>query len=547
MSVRLLVAVVGLAVAYHYSLGTLLGAWRYQTPLSELALVPPLAAALLVLAAIRHRHVGKIRLGRLDFVVAGFFLGLVVLPAVVGPVVYSNYVWPMRLDLLTLPLAAAATCVLLFGTRSLVAFVFPLAFLFLAWPLPHSIAVEHLLGTITSWTAAAVTAVVGIVPLAEPVPAADDARYTVTHGGSEFVLSVGSACSGINSLVGFLVVGVACIYLIQGPVRRRLLWLAVGLPVVWVFNILRILLIFVAGRWYGESAAIDVVHPIGGLLALNAAFIVLLLLIPPFGLALRSVSAPADSGTPLSKPAPPAERPTNRGIAVRVAVLAPVVLVLALANGQLAAAGRTFDNHGLPKVKPFAANPVAGWRWRAERVAKFPWARQYFGDDATWVRYRIDRSAAPSSRRFTVWADSIVTSDLGALRAFPVRECYDFHRYGVSLARRVEIGGVVGQLLAFSDGKGLLWHALTWEWPVRRGAGKVEHERMTLLASSVAHPLRPEPTRESASLRTAVLSALNLFEPDQDSNPVVSGALEEVAADMIARRITGTTSGVPQD
>ena len=533
---RLLIAIAAVALAYHQSLGALFSDWRYQTPLSELALVPPLAAGLLVLASLRHRHVGKIRLGRVDFAVAGTLLALVLLLAVLAPVVYTNYVWPMRLDLLTLPLAASATCVLLFGTRSLLAFAFPLGFLFLAWPLPHSILVEHLTTGFTSWTAGAVTAVVNVVPLAEAIPASGNSRFAVTHEGNEFVLSVGSACSGVNSLIGFLIVGTACLYLIRGKLGRRLLWLASGLALVWLFNVLRILAIFAVGRLFGEGAAIDVIHPVAGLIALNAAFLILLLLVRRYGLVFRGLADRANSGTPLSDPAPVSERPTNRLILSRLAVLVPAALVLALANSQLALSATTFDNAGLPKLQRFAAHPVVGSHWRVQRTRELPWARVHFGDDATWVRYRINARREPS-KRFTAWADSIVTPDLGALHAFPTRDCYDLHDFAVSLAQRVDIAGVVGQLLVFTDGKGLRWHALTWQWPVRDEDRSIAHERITLLASSLARPAQARPPPRATGVRDAVLSAFNLLDPDRDTNPSVSHALENLAADMIAERL----------
>jgi exosortase len=537
VTTRLLIAAAAVAVAYHHSLGALFSNWRYQTPLSELALVPPLAAGLLLLASLRHRHVGRIRLGRVDFAVAGALLAVAVMPAVLAPVLYPNYAWATRLDLLTLPLAAAATCVLLFGTRSLVAFAFPLGFLFLAWPLPHSILAEHLIEGFTSWTAAAVTEFVDHVPLAEAVPGSDSSRFALMHEGKEFVVSVGSACSGVNSLIGFLIVGTACLYVIRGKLGRRLLWLASGLALVWTFNVLRILGIFAVGRFFGEDAAIEVIHPVAGLIALNAAVLILLLLVPRYGLAFRGLAARAHSGTPLSDPAPLSERPTNRLVLSRMAFLAPAVLVLALANSQLALSANTFDNAGLPRLQEFAAHPFVGPHWRVKRARELPWARAHFGEEATWVRYRIRARREPASTRLTAWADSIVTPDLGALHAFPARDCYDFHDFAVSLAQRVDIGGVVGQLLVFTDGKGLRWHALTWQWPVRDEDRSIAHERITLLASSLAKPTRRRPPARSTGVRDAVLSAFNLLEPDRDTNPSVSQALRRLAADMIAERL----------
>ena len=60
---RLMLVIAATVVAFRFSLSTILDGFTYQSTQGDLALVPPIAAALLVLAAFRHRHVGAVKLG----------------------------------------------------------------------------------------------------------------------------------------------------------------------------------------------------------------------------------------------------------------------------------------------------------------------------------------------------------------------------------------------------------------------------------------------------------------------------------------------------
>jgi hypothetical protein len=142
---RLATAIVAVALAYRFSLGTLAADWRYDTPLADLVLVPPLAAALLFAALRRHRFVAFLRLGRFDYAFAGLLIAAALGLLAAGPTLWSKYFWAMRIDLLTLPLFAAAVVVLLFGSRALIPLGFPVLFLLLAWPLPYEALLEHAL------------------------------------------------------------------------------------------------------------------------------------------------------------------------------------------------------------------------------------------------------------------------------------------------------------------------------------------------------------------------------------------------------------------
>ena len=294
------------AIAYSFSLETLVGGWRYQTPLADLALVPFLAALLLVAAYRRHPHVVDLRLARIDVILAVVLHFVALALLVAGPVIWSKYFWATRLDLLTLPLFVAAAVMLLFGTRALIRFGFALTFLLLVWPLPYHALIERTLGFFTAITTWAATTLAGPLGLAQPDPATEG-LFMVEHNGEQFSVLVGSACSGVNTLVGFLVVGVFGLYFVRGAASRRLLWLVVGAALVWSFNVVRILGILAVGKSYGERAAFEVLHPVAGLLALNAAALVLVLLMRPFGLRWRRA---VEVDSPLAEPGEPQERAT---------------------------------------------------------------------------------------------------------------------------------------------------------------------------------------------------------------------------------------------
>ena len=520
------------AIAYYFSLETLVGGWRYQTPLADLALVPFLAALLLVAAYRRHPHVVDLRLARIDVILASFCILVALALLVAGPVIWSKYFWATRLDLLTLPLFVSAGVMLLFGTRALIRFGFALTFLLLVWPLPYHALIERTLGfftAITTWTA---TTLAGPLGLAQADPATEG-LFMVEHEGEQFSVLVGSACSGVNTLVRFLVVGIFGLYFVRGTAGRRLLWLVLGAALVWSFNVVRILGILAVGKSYGERAAFEVLHPVAGLLALNAAALVLVLLMRPFGLRWRRA---VEVDSPLAVPGEPHERATPTRFLRRFALLAFATVVIALANGTLRDAARGLTNDGRPAVAPFTASPVVGSGWQAEPLETIGWATPYYGKHSSWVRYRV-RPASANGAAFTIWLDAVRSPDLGALNAYTLAHCYDFHDFDVNLARRVDLSdGVIGQAFVY-DTPRATWHVVSWQWPVLLEDGRTEHERIVMLASAESSPETVE--GGSGGVRDWLLSLLDLRAPSEDDNPELTKALTAVATAAVRERVRG--------
>jgi len=534
---RMMLVVAATVVAFRFSLSTMLDGFTYQSTQGDLALVPPIAAALLVLAAFRHRHVGAVKLGKIDLALAGFFIMIAALALIVAPVTTSSYYWTLRPDMLTLPLVAAAGVALFFGARALFAFIFPLCFLLLAWPLPYSVLLENALTRLTAATVASVEAVNGVVGIAH---SQGDGLFLIERHGHAFSVSVASACSGVESLIGFLIIGVAALYLVTGSILRRGLWLFCGLVAVWIANVLRILTILLVARTFGQHAAFDWLHPALGLIVINLVATALWCLRGRFGLGHRSPFAPAVSDTPLGRSVPLAERATPLAIGRRALLFGLIAAGLGVADGQLSGIAAAFANDGLPAVASFDSHPSAGADWKVGDVRTITWAKTYFGGASTWRRFHLT-PARPTSHPFTVWVDAIDTPDLAALAAHPVLRCYNFHGEDVLASTSVVLDhGVVGHDYVYRATSGGIWHALTWEWPVSSAAGHVSHERIVILASSdLTVPVGARSPQGDSLWADSILNLLGGAGSNHDPNPALTKSVVGAAESIIDARLKG--------
>jgi len=453
-----------------------------------------------------------------------------------APALWSQCSWALWIAPLSLPWFAGARLVLLFAARALVPLAFPIAFLLLAWPLPYLALLERGLTAFTNATAWAVAHAASFTHVASVIAASGDSRYFVEHGGNPIVVSVASACSGVNALIGFGVVGIAALWLVRGPVVRRLAWLLAGAALVWALNVVRIVGVFLVAHLLGEHAAFDLLHPVAGIIALNLAFVLLIWLLPLFGLERRRLDDFEVVDTPLARTALPAHQATPWRIGPRLLLLVVLTGAFALADGQLGSAAKGLEETGRPAVAAFMDRPTAGRGWTVQRIDEIGWASPYYGRHSSWIRYRLRPVGALASQgRFTVWTDAVLSPDLGALNAYTLAHCYAFHRFHVQVSRRVDLGdGVVGQLFVYRTSR-TVWHALAWQWPVLRG-DKVEHEGIVLLANTTTRPRMTTDAR-SSWLTEHMLTYLNSHHRNNDPDVALSGALAALAAQMVSARV----------
>lgn len=473
-AIRPAVVVLAVAAAYHYSLLTLVRGLGLQTPLGYLALVPAIA---LVLAYVAYRRAPiplPIHDRQLDYIVG---LGLVIAAGAIGlllPDALTSRFWLYRLDLLGLPLFAAGVVALIYGLRALWTLRFPIVFLLLAWPAPYLPLVGDGIRLFVDATSAVLTLIARILPIADAVPG-DDTYFFIRHGQEYFPLSVSSACSGVNGFVGFILIGTALAYLVTGPLRRRLLWLATGLGLIWLLNVVRIEAIFVVAAIAGETAAIDILHPVAGLIVFNLGVLGMLRAVPRFGLAF----------VPVATPAPSAVIPVHRVRAASIVSIA-LAIVLASVNTGYARFEPLVAAPGAARLAPFDVRTAHIPNWQSALVANYEEGKAFFGPTSTWERMLYSSTPSASLRSSVpIYVDAINTPDANALSAYGIEACYQFHGFRVEASEKVDIGGgVVAEVLDYHSPRDLVdWTALWWEWPVTVGQ-KLLYQRVVLFVAN---------------------------------------------------------------
>ena len=285
------------------------------------------------------------------------------------PVRLSAMFWVWRIDLLALPLFVAGAICVLFGVRTLWRLRLAVLFLILAWPLPYTALLMTQLENFTDLTLAAVRGVLHVMPVAHQVPGADNSMFQIEHGARGFPVSVATACSGVNGMVGYALLSAAFLAVVRGPLIRKVAWLVVGLVVIWMFN--------VAAHHddLRDRQAVGRVRGDRGIPPLPRAGDVQLgcgrharaaPVLPP-----RDLSGPEASGSSRSA------SPTARRAVPRTRLAVMVVVAVALLSGVANASLRGFDlvagADGTPKLAAFLTDPAEPEGWKARQVASYSW------------------------------------------------------------------------------------------------------------------------------------------------------------------------------
>jgi exosortase/archaeosortase family protein len=486
-------------LAFHYSLSTLVRTLQVDTPLAYLGLVPGISLVLVARRARTGTAEPDIHDRQVDHIIGIPLLVAAVLVNLLLPVRLAAMFWVWRLDLLALPLFVAGTVTLLFGVRTLWRLRVPVLFLFLAWPLPYTRMVLSQMDAFTAATLVGVRAGLHLLPgVAHQLPG-DGSIFQIHHGADGFPVSVASACSGVNGLVGYGLVAGAFLFELRGAWWKRGLWLATGLAAVWVLNVARILAIFTAGHWWGQDVAIDALHPFIGLVTFNLAVVGMLVVMGRFGLSLRGASggaaADGDGGSGDGRPAPApsvgGRPPGGPGRRTRLATAIVVVLAVAcgLANAELRSYDVIANLDGSPKLVAYQdlqGHPVG---WRARKVADFGWSRQFFGKSSAWYRYDLAWDGITRTdfhTRTHVTVDVVSTTDPSRFQAYGVESCYRFHGYRLRAQRTVDLGGITGRVVSWeSDTLDSTWTTVYWMWPVKSRLG-TRYERVVMMLNDGA-------------------------------------------------------------
>jgi len=541
---RVAIALLVITVAYHYSLVTLMRTLDVDTPLAYLGLVPFIA---LLLVAARHAspaHEPPIHDRQLDYIL-GIPLLLVALAIVAFlPVRLSTLFWVWRVDLLSLPLFVAGTVAIVFGVRALWRLRLPIGFLLLAWPVPYTWFLNNWLQSFTDFTIAAVRVGVGILGVARFVPG-PNGIFAIPHSAAPFQVSVASACSGVNSVVGFLLVGSAFATLVRGRRLPKLAWLFGGLVLIWSLNVIRILVILVIGKQWGEGVAIDGFHPVLGLVTFSGGILAMILVMPRFGLRMvfqrrrnEGERAPEGAAGEGGRVAVPRAR-------LALSVVTVVAVLLAVADAGLRDYELVADDLGQPRLAAFSQATDGPQGWAGYESDSYSWAKRYFGESSSWHRYLYSSSGAAGTPAFRssspVVTDVISTSDLSTFSTYGLEACYNFHGYRLYTTRDVDLGGgITGKVLSYYHPKLKKdWTTVYWHWPVRSDEGK-RFERVVMMMVDTDKADLASPAPKSGITRNLGIGVANRLQGIEDkrlgeSLDRTSSFLVSFARDTVSR------------
>jgi len=179
---------------------------------------------------------------------------------------YGSYTFtPLEFHVFALPIFVAACILILFPLQVLRQLAFPILFLFFLVPPPTEMV--YALGSTLSMVSTEVScAMLNVFGLAAEISIefGNPVITVIQANGTPLSFTVDIACSGAYSLIGFAIFATFVAYLARTKTWKKPLLFVIGLPLIYILNILRITIIVALGYYYGTELALNVFHIFGG-------------------------------------------------------------------------------------------------------------------------------------------------------------------------------------------------------------------------------------------------------------------------------------------
>jgi exosortase/archaeosortase family protein len=193
---------------------------------------------------------------------------------------YGSYSFtPLEYHLLTLPFLTAGLILILFNLQTLKQLIVPIAFLIFLTPPPDQI-LYSVGSTLANLSASASNALANVFGL-HAVLSNNLGSLVITLTRPDLTtlpFSVDVACSGIYSLIGFLIFALFIAYITRGKLRNKFAILLMGIPLIVALNIIRITTILAIGYNFGEDLALQFFHTIGATVLMFIGTLLLLVI-----------------------------------------------------------------------------------------------------------------------------------------------------------------------------------------------------------------------------------------------------------------------------
>jgi len=186
---------------------------------------------------------------------------------------------PLEYHLLALPIFVAGLTLVLFNTETLRQLAFPITFLIFLTPPPSEIlyALGSTMSAISSQASYTIINSLGI-PSTLTSEYGNPIIQITRPGGATISFAVDIACSGIYSLIGFLIFAVFIAYIIRDNPWKKLALFLTGFSLIYLLNITRITTILLVGYYSGEELALQLFHLLGGWILIFLGTLLLLVI-----------------------------------------------------------------------------------------------------------------------------------------------------------------------------------------------------------------------------------------------------------------------------
>ena len=363
-----------------------------------------------------------------------------------------------RPELLAAPGLLAGWIVVFFGSRALWLARRGIALSVAACPIWYTWLVPPLqrLGIEVAW--APVVAVGGLLG----VTTTDAAGLHAAGFDDGTMVVLGATCAGASSVLGVGLVLAAAASVLRGSAAAKARWVLAGAVAALIANTIRLVVLVVVGAFVSPAAALQVVHPVAGVVMALATTAVALGTSRRFGLVV---------------PVTPRRRIDDRlaGCAPRRITAAAAVAVVVAAGANVAYASMwqldrlggasAIDNVDASEVVDSVAADLDLVAREAEPVS---WVQQFYGQ-STWRRHVLfDQAGAPP-----VTVDVTTASDAESIERLDLAACYGFHGFEADHDIGIDgMGDRPAERFAF-DEAGARTEVVTWQTRVSGGVQRV--------------------------------------------------------------------------
>lgn len=244
---------------------------------STYVIVPTLMLPLFVLFCLKTRPEPQV--GKKDVAVGLALLAAFIAANVALRLYFGIFFISFRIDMLLMPLAVASLVSILFGMQNVRKFRGAIIYSLLASP----VVLYPFLALFNLFTQFNSLLVYLLIK-----PFISSVRYIapISIVANGYTIGIGEACVGIGIFIALALFLIPVAYFYNGPARKKALWVASGVILLFVLNLARMLGVSLAWFAYGPNATTLYVHSFVGVLLFYVAIVAMMLIAGFYGLRI---------------------------------------------------------------------------------------------------------------------------------------------------------------------------------------------------------------------------------------------------------------------